>query len=445
MRICIVLIFIILFGIFTGTHAQEDDASWKDRFDHSGMLKMEWATYLKDGDQQKLELQLTPEFNLDISDITQLTLIGRIDTDLLDHINPGRPSESSIMGPNRRFNLGDRVALELREAYIDTEIGDAYLRLGKQQIVWGKADGLKVLDVVNPQDYTEFILDEFDDSRIPLWALNLEVPIREITAQFIWVPDTTTHRLSEEGAPFNNTANLPTPPPFLRVIQKEADRPNNPIMDSDLGLRLSAFWKGWDLTLNYLYRYDDFPSPARRIQFQGLLPTIIVEPDFHRVHLLGASMSNAFGNLTVRGELAYTVGKRFATDNFMDSNGLVESDEIQAVLGLDWFGFTDWFISTQVFHTHIVNDAKGMVRDTSDTVITLLIRRSFANETIRLDSRLLHNIDDGDGLLRFHLAYDARDNVTVYGGIDYFYGTQNGVFGQFDSNDRFVLGTEIGW
>ena len=43
----------------------------------------------------------------------------------------------------------------LREAYIDTQVGDWSLRTGKQQVVWGTADGMKLLDMINPTDYGE--------------------------------------------------------------------------------------------------------------------------------------------------------------------------------------------------------------------------------------------------------------------------------------------------
>jgi len=44
----------------------------------------------------------------------------------------------------------------LREAYVDATFGDKdefMTRTGKQQVVWGKADGMKLLDIVNPTDY----------------------------------------------------------------------------------------------------------------------------------------------------------------------------------------------------------------------------------------------------------------------------------------------------
>jgi hypothetical protein len=62
----------------------------------------------------------------------------------------------------------------LRELYVDTRFGDWSARIGKQQVVWGTADGIKLLDVINPTDYREFVQSTMEDSRIPIWMLNLE-------------------------------------------------------------------------------------------------------------------------------------------------------------------------------------------------------------------------------------------------------------------------------
>ena len=62
----------------------------------------------------------------------------------------------------------------LREAYIDTTHDDWALRIGKQQVVWGTADGMKLLDAINPTDYSEMAQNQMEDSRIPVWMLNAE-------------------------------------------------------------------------------------------------------------------------------------------------------------------------------------------------------------------------------------------------------------------------------
>ena len=67
----------------------------------------------------------------------------------------------------------------LRELYVDTTGGGWDFRLGKQQVVWGTADGIKLLDIVNPTDYRELNQNAFEDSRIPVWMINAETDIGE--------------------------------------------------------------------------------------------------------------------------------------------------------------------------------------------------------------------------------------------------------------------------
>ena len=67
----------------------------------------------------------------------------------------------------------------LREAYVDMEQGDFSLRLGKQQVVWGTADGMKLLDAINPTDYSEMAQNQMEDSRIPVWMINAETEAKD--------------------------------------------------------------------------------------------------------------------------------------------------------------------------------------------------------------------------------------------------------------------------
>ncbi len=62
----------------------------------------------------------------------------------------------------------------LRELYIDTNAGGWDFRIGKQQVVWGTADGIKLLDIMNPTDYRELNQNVSEDSRIPVWMINAE-------------------------------------------------------------------------------------------------------------------------------------------------------------------------------------------------------------------------------------------------------------------------------
>ena len=67
----------------------------------------------------------------------------------------------------------------LREAYVDAEANDWSIRAGKQQVVWGTADGMKLLDMINPTDYSEMAQNQMEDSRIPVWMLNAEKDLED--------------------------------------------------------------------------------------------------------------------------------------------------------------------------------------------------------------------------------------------------------------------------
>jgi len=265
----------------------------------STRIESEWAVYVdadidknKKADTQKLQFTTEPELDVTITENVRLTSIVRLRMDAKNEISPGDNNQG-----------------ELREFYLDAAIRNSSIILGKQQVVWGKADGLKVLDIVNPQDFREFILDDFEQSRIPLWTINAEIPINNLTLQLLFIPDLSYHEFANTGAAYEFTSPhiIPQLSPTTNVTFSPLKKPVNLFNDADIGFRLSSFYQGWDLTLNYLYHYDDTPVLFRTLK-QGN-SNITIEPEYKRSHLIGGTFSNTFGDLTLRGELGYLSDK----------------------------------------------------------------------------------------------------------------------------------------
>ncbi len=414
----------------------------RDRIYVSGTLEAEAAFDTEDGDGQKFEFILKPEFEIGLPHDWDLTVIPRIRYDLFDELEPDQPEQNSISTLSRRLFVGDHADIELREFYIQNIIRGIYVTLGKQQVVWGKADGLRVLDVVNPFDFREFIFDDFDDSRIPTWMANLEIPIKDATLQLLWIPDLTYHQLPEDGATYEFMSNVPPPTPGVPLKINDVDRPDNLLTDSDFGARLSWFFKGWDLTLNYLYHYDDIPVLYRTVNITPTGPTITINPKYERSHLIGGTFSNAFGDFTVRGEFGYSTDKYYSTTNPADIDGVHKSDEFAYVLGLDYFGISDTLLSVQFFQNILMDDAPGLLRDDVVNNVSFLARRDFMNDTIEVSNLTVHNLNDDDGFNRTKIKYDWRDDLSVWAGVDVLYGSKSGLFGQFEESSRVVIGLE---
>lgn len=410
-------------------------------------IEAEWALGIRDARSQKLEASIEPQLRIGLGRGFDLTAIGRLRPEAFDRIEPGDPRPEETSPLSRRGFLGENVDVELRELFVEKAVGPVFLRIGKQQIVWGESDGLKVLDVVNPQDFREFILDEFEDSRIPLWAVNIEVPVGPVVAELLWVPDPSFHEIPGSDAEFAFAAERFLPPSrrgFIPALGAE-ERPQGMLDDGDAGLRLTSHVQGVDLSLVYLYRYDDRPVfRASEIDSpQG--PVLFFTPQYKRTHLVGGTFSTAWGNLTVRGEAALQTDRFLSTTDPSDGDALVEEPELSTVLGLDWFGFRRTFLSLQVFQTFLLGNASGLLQDRVDTNFTFFAQRSFRHERVRLEGIWLQNLNDGDGLLRPRVVVEVRDGVDVWLGGDVFYGNRDGIFGQFDAKDRVTLGVQWGF
>ena len=413
--------------------------------EYSALLETQWAYGVSKNSNQKLQFIYEPEINIELPNNHKLTMIGRLRGDINDKLEPGSPSQTEISPISRRGLIGNHTDVALREFYYEATVGETYLTLGKQQIVWGQADGLKLLDVVNPQDFREFILDDFSRSRIPLWTVNAEIPINDAVLQLIWIPDQTYHALPESNSlyAFSSPLLVPTAPPGVSVNLQPVDKPNGFFADADYGARLTHFMGGWDLTLNYLYHYNDIPVLFRTLT-SGPQPTVTVTPRYERTHLIGGTFSNAFGEFVLRGEVGYSTDRYFLAKDINDYAGVNKSDEFAYVFGLDWSGIENTFLSTQLFQSHLINNQPRLVRDKVDTTLTFLARRDFLNDTLVTEVLWIHGTNNGDGLVRPKVSYEWQDNVKVWVGMDIFYGDQTGLFGQFARNDRLVIGIEWG-
>ena len=111
-----------------GTAAQAEGVI--DDIELSALFESEVAISTVTGDTQKVEIVLTPEIGLDLTRSTRLTLIGRLRGNLVDELEPGKPGQRNRSTFSKRLFVDDNIDIELREAYIDTDIGSTFLRVG---------------------------------------------------------------------------------------------------------------------------------------------------------------------------------------------------------------------------------------------------------------------------------------------------------------------------
>ena len=409
-----------------------------------------WGAGIVRGGTQLLDFSWQPESRWRFDDGGRLTGRLRLRAQTEPGTRPEDIEKASFAPATMPQTIGETGELDLRELYYERPLDDWYLTIGKQQVVWGKADGLKVLDVVNPQSFREFILEDFEQSRIPLWTINAERSIDDWlggdwTLQLLWIPDMTYHALPKQNATyaFSSPRLVPQPPPGVSARIRSPQKPDRLFADSDVGIRLSGFVSGWDISFNYLYQYDNRPALHQRF-ISGATPVVEITPRYHRTHVLGGAFSHAIGDWVIRGELGYFSDRYFLSNDPQAQDGVASSQELSVVIGLDWSGLEDTFISAQLFQSWLPDYRQGYTSPRLGTSISFLLRRKLWNDTLQTELLWIANTNDSDGLLRPKLSYELEDNLEMWAGLDIFYGNHSGLFGQFDNNDRFYIGVRYG-
>jgi len=330
-----------------------------------------------------------------------------------------------------------RTATQVKEAYLLHESDSFDFRLGWQQIVWGKTDGLRMLDIINPLDMREFILDDFLDSRIGLFAARLNYypdTAMEQEVELLLVPDARPAQSAPAGSRW--AFSMPPIPAGMVLNSLAQDKPNWAPDNMEVG----AVWRGnvhgWDLSANYFYGWKDSPNAFLRIT-----PGVVtIQLKYLRMHMVGGSFSNAFGPWVIRGELASNLGEGINASGATFADTVQRKNTLNTAVSLEWSRY-NWVVSPQLFVRRIFGwNARLQEKETSG-FWTLRIATDFLHEKLKSELLLIADWSDGGWLARPKLTYEWNDHLTCALGLDLI-GGNHGFIGQFANNDRVYAESE---
>ncbi|MDD2653551.1 MAG: DUF1302 family protein [Candidatus Omnitrophica bacterium] len=362
----------------------------------------------------------------------------------------------------------------LKEFYVDVLTDAVDLRAGKQYVVWGTTDGVRILDLVNPLDLREWTLKEFSDLRIPLWMLKAESSITKNGGlQLLVIPDYEPNYYPPAGAPFALRSTVigaeSAASPFVSVRTID-NKPERTLEDSKIGLRWrdvveTGMFSGLEYTLNYLHTYDSaatyYVSTA-----PGFPVPIKLTRNAEQIEVWGGSFAKSitkglvgdFGKgWTLRGEFAYIANgaMNYGTDRNIVST--VDVDQYNYALGFDKTCLTNWQFSTQFIqmiakskedfddnkYTLLFGPTRGPL-DEIENMITLKVSTDFIHERLKPECLILYG-DDNDWRLAPKISFEVNDNLIVAAGLNFFFGKETQMNGQFDDSDQVFLETKYSW
>ncbi len=325
------------------------------------------------------------------------------------------------------------IDLGIREMYIDFFSDKFDIRIGKQQIIWGQADGVFITDIVSPKNLTEFLLWDFSEIRMGVTALKFNYYINDANSiELVGIPNFQPTILPASGSIWRPSTAFPVPATFDYSKQDIVLQVDN----SEFFAKYSLSTSSIDLQLIAGYTWDDDPTmhifktiDPNTMQLSGLT----IQPQHHRLGLTGGSFSVDIAGFILRGEGAYYFDKQFQTEDPSASGALAERNYINYVIGLDKT-IGDWKFSGQFIQKTILNYDDLIQNDQFDNLATLMVNRTLFREKVRLELFSYFGLNNQDAFVRFRAFYFPQDAVGLELGTNLFFG-EEGTFGQYDKND----------
>jgi len=330
------------------------------------------------------------------------------------------------------YPKGD-IDFGLREMYIDLFSEKFDLRIGKQQIIWGQADGVFITDIVSPKDLSEFLLRDFSEIRLGVTSAKLNYYFNdENSLQLVWIPSFQSTIFPETGSIWR--PNMEFPFPVLTDLSKK-DVPFK-LENSELFAKYSLNNASIDLSIMGGYTWDDDPSMhvTKVIDPATMKPkSLIIAPEHHRLSLVGGSFSTTIKDFVLRGEGAYYFGKNFNTEDPKIKDALVEKDYINYVVGLDKT-IGDWRLSGQFIQQIITDYDEAINQDQYQNLATFLLSKTMFREHVSLEWFTYFGFNEQDALSSLRVFYMPYDALSFEFGTNIFIGDK-GMFGQYGDND----------
>jgi len=405
---------------------------------------------------------------------------------VFDWENKGTGGGSSKLRRHFQDNFGKADDWDplLRECWVDLSFGKLDARLGRQLVSWGKSDGVWMLDLINPFNWRNGCVFEEEDTKIPLWMVNLNYQVKPMhTLQFLFIP-----RYVPAHNPFNGhdwAANVTRWVDdfytwFDDCFQDEGwgrflvdtREPATTFSNSEFGVKWSGMGKGITYTLNYFYTWSDYltdyPNTGDWHTAYG------VKRRADRLSIFGGSADYCWDNflglkqMVTRGEFAYFKNAVWYDYDFYPK----EKDYIGVLLGFDKYYFVDYWFSFQAQATYIphadhwrsayydlgsgykgnprfpspdvFNGYGTGMRDSLETNFTLYLMKDYLPGDILHTEWFLLYDDDGAFWFRPKVKYDVTNQFHVTVGANLFWGNEDDPFvGESRNNDNLFV--EFKW
>ena len=318
-----------------------------------------------------------------------------------------------------------QTQLMLTDVYIQGRLtSDIDLKVGRQIVVWGKSDSIRITDVINPLDNRLPGMTDIEDLRLSVGMAKFDYYVGQWNFSVMAIGES---RVMLEAAPRSEffpvdsifkkpDGTSAAPEPFPELVTPDSSWDN-----IQYAFAANGVFSGWDLSF---YAADVL---NQKWHFEEAIPTTPVTSSSQRVvgkvQMLGSAINIALGSWLLKSEVAHLSGIRYN----MTAD---EKNRLDALIGFDYMGIKDTVLSLEIANRHIFDHETIMEGgadyvDEDEVQTAMRVTRSFENDSINataLVSMFGASWEYG-GFARLWVEYDVIDAVVAnFGVVDYIAG-----------------------
>lgn len=330
---------------------------------------------------------------------------------------------------------------EIREFYLQGSKGAFSAKLGRQLVIWGKADGGIVTDIMSPRDLTELVFTSVEYSRIGqnMFVADAYHQNSKTKAQHQWsliiIPDIKVNDIASPGHPYGIDIQLaslfPSSTPNQMPPVFVDERPEASWTKPEIGLR-------WGVTSGKV----DWSMMAAEVHENN--PVFILEEtqdqdtiraQYPRYQMLGMGFNRGHGSFVWKGELAYKNNRQFNLSNELNTERYQVFD---LAFGFDFNANGAYTMSLELSNQHIVDwDSRLLNTRRNETVVYAIWNKTWLNETLTTQYTGSAQLQDSESFHRFEIQHDINDQWSAEIQVDYFDARlPDSLFGQLQDKHR---------
>jgi hypothetical protein len=317
---------------------------------------------------------------------------------------------------------------DIREAWVEVEKGIFSLTMGKQIIVWGRADSINPTNNLTP--INEFALSsEIDDTRMGNEMVQLKAnlsPMLSLTG--IWIPGYEADNMPLNEIPFSL-------PPIISGVSFGSLAANNQLQSGSSGAaRLDISADSIDGSISYYYGYNTLPGFNFAIIPVSMTSlSVVITPIAYKMQAIGGDFSTALWNFGLRGEACVKIPE-LSPDNY----AYIPKPYAQYVGGIDRtfgdFNALVQYSGVTVMDYKEVNDTEMTqwfnqlftgTKDRFSHTVTASLGWNGVYDTLHAKLSGMYDFTTREYVLNPDVTYDVADALKLTAGWRDFYGPDN--------------------